>query len=91
MSKVPASPKVVPYFVHRRSTSQSSDDFGAEAEGAPGYLVSSPSETKLKQFGSEDEVVDMLPPGASADEFGPRTVMVCGGILLCVTYVPLIL
>mmetsp|Transcript_20030 Transcript_20030/g.43163 ORF Transcript_20030/g.43163 Transcript_20030/m.43163 type:complete len:227 (+) Transcript_20030:92-772(+) len=75
MSKLSSSPKVVPYFVHRRSTSQSSDDFGAEGAGTPGYLVSTPSESKLGVYGSEDEVVDMLPPGASADEFGPRTVM----------------
>ena len=76
MSTVTSSPKVVPYFVHRRSTSQSSDDFGAEGMGTPGYLVSTPSESRLGVYGSEDEVVDMLPPGASADEFGPRTVMV---------------
>ena len=80
--KVPASPKVAPYFVHKRSISQSSDDVGgvlseAEPEGIPGYLVSTPSETNVfVGIGSDNEVVDMLPSGANADEFGPRTVMV---------------
>ena len=80
--KVPASPKVAPYFVLKRSISQSSDDVGgvlseAEPEGIPGYLVSTPSETNLfVGIGSDNEVVDMLPSGAIADEFGPRTVMV---------------
>lgn len=82
-NKVPASPKVAPYFVHKRSISQSSDDVGgvlseAEPEGIPGYLVSTPSETNMLVvgIGSDNEVVDMLPSGANADEFGPRTVMV---------------
>ena len=82
-NKVPASPKVAPYFVHKRSISQSSDDVGgvlseAEPEGIPGYLVSTPSETNMLVVGggSDNEVVDMLPSGANADEFGPRTVMV---------------
>lgn len=81
-NKVPASPKVAPYFVHKRSISQSSDDVGgvlseAEPEGIPGYLVSTPSETNMLVvgIGSDNEVVDMLPSGANADEFGPRTVM----------------
>ena len=82
-NKVPASPKVAPYFVHKRSISQSSDDVGgvlseAEPEGIPGYLVSTPSETNMLVvgIGSDNEVVDMLPSGANADQFGPRTVMV---------------
>lgn len=80
--KVPASPKVAPYFVHKRSISQSSDDVGgvlseAEPEGIPGYLVSTPSETNVfVGIGSDNEVVDMLPSGANADQFGPRIVMV---------------
>jgi hypothetical protein len=80
--KVPASPMVAPYFVHKRSISQSSDDVGgvlseAEPEGTPGYLVSTPSETNVfVGIGGDNEVFDMLPSGANADEFGPRTVMV---------------
>lgn len=91
-NKVPASPKVAPYFVHKRSISQSSDDVGgvlseAEPEGIPGYLVSTPSERNMLVvgIGSDNEVVDMLPSGANADEFGPRTVMVStSGVGLCV-------
>lgn len=83
MSGVSASPKVAPYFVHRRSASQSSmtsDDFGSGAEGTPGYLVSTPSETNIfVGIGSDSEVVDMLPSGATADQFGPRMVMVSVG------------
>jgi len=80
--KVPASPMVAPYFVHKRSISQSSDDVGgvlseAEPEGTPGYLVSTPSETNVfVGIGGDNEVFDMRPTGANADEFGPRTVMV---------------
>ena len=56
------------YFLNRTLSSLSSDGFGAEP-----FLVSSQSDYA---DGEKDEVVDMMPKGASADDFGPRTVMV---------------